>query len=82
VRSTRTDEYEDEAPRRYRADDYEDEADLDLPIGAVASKARAREIDRVSSVVVRPTSRPIERPQEDEWGSPQRSNDDWDVSDG
>jgi len=30
----------------------------------------------------RPQPRPIERPQEDEWGSPQRSNDDGDVSDG
>jgi len=49
VRSTRTDEYEDEAPR-HRADDYEDGRPRS-PIGAVASKAEGREIDRVSSVV-------------------------------
>lgn len=81
VRSTRTSEYEDEAPRRYRADDYEDEA-------RTRSSNRGSSVERLGQGDrprkqrrSRPASRPIERPQEDEWGSPQRSNDDWDVSD-
>ena len=81
VRSTRTAEYEDEAPRRYRADDYEDE-------GRTRSSNRGSSVERLGQgdrprkqPRSRPASRPIERPQEDEWGSPQRSNDDWDVSD-
>ena len=81
VRSTRTAEYEDEAPRRYRADDYEDEArprssNRDSSVERLGQGDRPRKQRRS-----RPASRPIERPQEDEWGSPQRSNDDWDVSD-
>ncbi len=82
VRSTRTAEYEDEAPRRYRADDYEDEArprssNRDSSVERLGQGDRPRKQRRS-----RPASRPIERPQEDEWGSPQRSNDDWDVSGG
>jgi len=50
--------------------------DLDLPIGAVAKGGK--EIDRKQRRS-RPTSRPIERPQEDEGFS--STNDDWDVSD-
>jgi hypothetical protein len=81
VRSTRTAEYEDEAPRRYRTDDYEDQA-RNRSSNRGSSVERLGQGDRPRKQRrPRPASRPVERPPEDEWGSPQRSSDDdWDVS--
>ena len=83
ARSTRTTEYDDEAPRRNRTDEYDDEPPR-------RSSSRSSSAERLGSGdrprkqrSSRPVSRPsIERPEEDEWGSPKRSDDDWDTSSG
>ena len=82
ARPSRTDEYDDEAPRR-RTDEYDDE-----PRRRSSSRSSSAERlgsgDRVRKRSSRPVSRTPERPEEDEWGSgsPKRSNDDWDTSNG
>lgn len=83
TRSTRTTEYDDEAPRRNRRNEYDDEPPR-------RSSTRSSSAERLGSGdrarkqrSSRPVSRsPIERPEEDEWGSPKRSDDDWDTSSG
>ena len=80
TRSTRTSEYQDEAPRRTRTDDYNDEP-RSRPSNRGSSVERIGQGDKPRKRRPRPVSRPPEQPEEDEWGSSQRSNDDWD-SDG
>ena len=93
TRSTRTSEYQDETRSRTRTDDYNDETRSRTRTDDYNDEARSRPSNRGSSVErigqgdkprkrrPRPVSRPPEQPEEDEWGSSQRSNDDWD-SDG
>lgn len=89
ARSTRTAEYEDEAPRRRsRTDDYDDEARSRPSNRSSAQRLGQGDKQR------RRNSRPVSRPVEDEWSSPNgddwsssrggvsKSSDDWDVSDG
>ncbi len=93
ARSTRTAEYDDEAPRRRsRTDEYDDEA-RSRPSNR-SSDQRLGQGDKQRRRNSRPVSRPVERPEEDEWSSPNRDDwnssrggvskpsDDWDVSDG
>ena len=77
TRSTRTDEYEDEAPRRTRVDEYEDEA---RPRSRSTSNQKLGQGNNQRRRSSRPTSRSQERPEEDEWSAPKRSDDDWDSS--
>lgn len=81
TRRTRRDEYYDETPRRTRRDEYNDEppSRSSSRIGSV-DKLGQGEKRRKPQRSSRSVSRPIERPEDDEWGSPQRSDDDWDVS--
>ena len=82
ARPNRTDEYDDEPPRR-RTDEYDDE-----PRRRSSSRSSSAERlgsgNRVRKRSSRPVSRPTERPEADEWGSgsPKPSNDDWDSSGG
>lgn len=79
ARSSRNSEYEDEAPRRARMDEYDD-------VGRRRSSSRASSNERMGQAdkprrrSSRPTGRSVERPEEDEWASSRRSDDDWDVS--
>lgn len=75
----RTDEYEDEAPRSYRRDEYEDETPRrSSKRGSSAGLGQSDKPPRKRSN--RSVSRPQERTEEDEWGSPKRSDEDWDSS--
>ena len=78
ARSTRTDEYEDEAPRRTRIDEYEDEP-RPRSYSRSTSNQKLGQGDKQRRRSSRPASRPQERPEEDEWSAPKRS-DDWDSS--
>lgn len=80
ARSTRTAEYEDEAPRRPRTDEYDDEARPRSSNRGSSSVDKLGQGDKQRRRRPRPASRPSERFEEDEWGSPTRSNDDWDTS--
>ena len=80
ARSTRVDEYDGETPRRSRTDAYEDEA-RPRSSNRGSSVERLGQGDQQPRRRPRPTSRPIEQSGEDEWSSPSRSNDDWDLSD-
>ena len=80
TRSTRTDEYEDEAPRRTRIDEYEDEA-RPRSYNRSTSNQNLGQGNKQRRRSSRPASRPQERPEEDEWSAPKRS-DDWDSSSG
>ena len=80
-RRTRTDDYDDETPRRTRTDDYNDEA-RSRSSNRSSSVERIGQGDRPRKRRPRPVSRPAEQPEEDEWGSSKRSNDDWDASGG
>lgn len=81
TRSTRPDDYEDETPRRSsRPDSYDDEAPRR---SNRSSTERLGQGDRTRSNKrrsTRPQTRPTTKYQDDEWGPPARSGDDWDVS--
>ncbi len=75
------DEYEDEGRRRTRTDEYEDE-NRRRPSTRTSSSERLGKGDRISSRRrPRPVNRPPERPEQDEWGSAKRSNEDWEAPD-
>ena len=79
ARSTRTAEYDDEAPRRRRtADQYEDETRSRSSYRTNSSNLGQADKPRRRSS--RPVSRSVER-IEDDWDSPNSSNNDWDSSD-
>ncbi len=79
ARSTRTDEYEDEAPRRYRRE--EDNESPRRLSNRGNSAERLGQGDRPRKRRPRPESRPTQRPEEDEWGYPQsQASNDWEVS--
>ena len=81
TRPTRVDEYEDEAPRRYRRDE-----DNDYPrrsSSRTTSSERLGQGERARNKRrPRPESRPSQRPQTDElnYPEPQTSEDDWGTS--
>jgi hypothetical protein len=78
ARSTRTDEYEDEAPRRYRRNEDDEYPRRSSSRGASAE--RLGQGDRPSKRRPRPENRSSQRPEADEWGySPQQTNDDWET---
>lgn len=82
-RSARTNEYEDEAPRRPRTDEYYDDEVRRRPSSRGSSAERLGQEDKPSRKRrPRSVSRPVERPEEDEWGSTKRTDYDWDVSGG
>lgn len=80
TRSNRTDEYDQEAPRRrYRTDDYDDEPRR--PASSRSSSGqRLGQGDRVRKRTSRTVSRSTARLDDDEWGSPKGSDDEWDDS--
>ncbi len=83
TRSTRIDEYEDEAPRRYRTDE-----DSDYPrrsSNRSASTQRLaqgdRQTDKQPKRRPRSDSRPSQRPLADEWDSlSQQTSDEWETA--
>ncbi len=75
----RTDEYEDEAPRSYRRDEYDDETPR-RSSRRVNSAGLGQSDKPPRKRSNRSVSRPQERPEADEWGSPKRSDEDWDSS--
>lgn len=82
ARPTRTDEYEDEAPRRTRTDEYEDET-RPRSYNRSSSDPRLGQGNKSRRRTSRPGSPTTQRSeQEDEWGSPKRSDSDqdWDAS--
>lgn len=77
TRSTRTDDYEDEAPRRYRRDE-----DDEYPRRSSRSSSAERlgQGDRPRKRRPRPENRSSQRAEVDEWGySPQQTSDDWET---
>lgn len=82
TRRTRRDEYYDETPRRTRRDEYNDEPPgrSSSRVGSVDKLGQGEKRRKPQQRSSRSVSRPIERPEDDEWGNPQRSDDDWDVS--
>ncbi len=80
TRSTRTDEYDQEAPRRrYRTEEYDDETRRPAS-NRSSSGQRLGQGDRVRKRTSRTVSRSTARSDEDEWGSPKGSDDEWDDS--
>jgi hypothetical protein len=79
-RSTRADDYEDEAPRRYRRDEEEPTR---RPSSRSSSTERIPPADRTRSSSKRrprPESRPLpQQPEEEDWGYSSQANreDDW-----
>ncbi len=81
TRSNRTDEYEDDSPRRsrYRVDESEDDNPRRATNRSSAGSPNQGEKPRRPSS--RPPSRMTAASEEDEWGaSTKRSDDDWDAS--
>lgn len=75
------DEYEDEGRRRTRTDEYEEE-NRRRPSSRTSSSERLGKGERISSKRrPRPVNRPQERPEQDEWGSAKRSDEDWEAPD-
>ncbi len=77
----RIDEYEDEVPQSYRHDEYEDETPPRSSKRG-SSAGRLGQADRPPRKRSnRSVSRPQERPEEDEWSSSKRSDQDWNSND-
>jgi len=80
TRSNRTDEYDEEAPRRrYRTDEYDQENRRPVSNRSSSGGQRLGQGDRVRKRTSRTASRPTET-NGDEWGSFKSSDDDWDDS--
>lgn len=79
TRSTRTDEYEDEAPRRYRRDEENDYPRRSSNRSSTGE--RLGQGDRSRKRRPRTETRPVQRPEVDEWDYPQPQTDsDWERS--
>lgn len=81
TRRSRTDEYEDESPRRSRTDEYYDDENRRRSSNRSSSSERLGKGDRVTKRRPRSVSRPEERLEGDEWGSPKRSDENWEAPD-
>lgn len=84
VRSTRTEEYEDEAPRRYRRDEENEAPRRTSNRGSSSERLGQGYSSKTSSRKRRtrpPENRPSSRLQEDEWSSPTQPTDNWDSGD-
>lgn len=77
---SRTDEYEDEGSRRSRTDEYDNE-NRRRSSNRTSSGERLGKGDKPPRRRTRPVSRPQERPEEDEWRSTKRYEDDWEAPD-
>ena len=74
----RADEYEDEAPRSYRRDEYDDQTPR-----RSSKRSSSAGMGQTENPPRKRSNRSVSRPQEraeDEWGSPKRSDEDWDSS--
>lgn len=83
ARSTRIDEYEDEAPRRYRTDEDNDYPRRSSNRSASTQRlAQGERADQPRKRRPRPDSRPSQQPEADEWGyrEPQTTSDEWETA--
>lgn len=80
VRPTRTDEYEDEAPRRYRRDETSESPRR--PSNRAGSAERLGQEDRLRKRRPRPETRPIQSTEENDWDYPQQqdTSEDWEMT--